>query len=303
MKTALQKSPISPDRCLEVKWLREPHFDPNWHFHPEFQLFMVVEGTGTRFIGDAVHPFHKGDVVFTGPNLPHVWRSEQEYFVQECGLRTEGIVVYFHEHFLGDSFMKTSEAYPLRKLFSHAQRGVHFTGQAAASASHALHEIYHAKEFDRLLLLLQLLNLLANTHDYQLLATAGYTNTLKDADTRRMNDVHAYVMANFRNKITLDEAAAIASMTATSFSRYFKVHANRTFSGFVSELRIGHACKLLSQKRMAIAQVAEESGFHTLSNFNRQFRDLTGYHPMEYRRKYAEAGIKEEDRAYINKKR
>jgi AraC-like DNA-binding protein len=285
----LQKSPISPDHTLEVKLLRAPHFDPNWHFHPEFQLFIVLQGTGTRFIGDSVHPFRRGDVVFTGPNLPHVWRSDQEYFAHDAGLATEGIVIYFQEYFFGDAFMKTNEAYRIRQLFANARRGMTFFGKTADLVEQEMLALLEARDFDRMLQLLQLLNRLANSDEFALLATAGYTNTLKDADTRRMNDVHAYVMANFRDKITLNDAAAIASMTSTSFSRYFKVHANKTFSDFVSEIRIGHACKLLAEKKIPVAQTAYESGFQTMSNFNRQFRNLTGYHPLEYRRKYAEA--------------
>ena len=288
MKIALQKSPISPDHSLEIKLLREPHFDPNWHFHPEFQLFIVLQGTGTRFIGDSVHPFKRGDVVFTGPNLPHVWSSDQEYFEHDVNRITEGIVIYFHEHFLSESFMRTTEAFKVRQLLAHAQRGMAFFGKIAEQAEQHMHALLNSKDFDRVLLLLQLLNALAMTGEYSLLSSPEYTNTQKDADTRRMNDVHAYVMARFRDRITLKEASAIANMTPTSFSRYFKVHANKTFSDFVSEIRIGHACKLLSTKKISVAQASDESGFHTLSNFNRQFRNITGYSPLDYRRKYAE---------------
>jgi AraC-like DNA-binding protein len=236
-----------------------------------------------------VHPFKNGDVVFTGPNLPHVWRSDQEYFEHGGNRVTEGIVIYFPEHFLSESFMRTTESFRIRQLFAHAQRGMAFFGKIAEHVEQQMHALLASKDFDRVLVLLQLLNTLAATGEYALLSSPEYTNTQKDADTRRMNDVHAYVMANFRDRITLREAAAIASMTPTSFSRYFKVHANKTFSDFVSEIRIGHACKLLSTKKISVAQASDESGFHTLSNFNRQFRTVTGYSPLDYRRKYAEA--------------
>ena len=72
MRPALQKSPISENCAFESKHLIAPYFDPNWHFHPEFQLFLVIKGTGTRFIGDHVSPFKEGDLLFTGPNLPHL---------------------------------------------------------------------------------------------------------------------------------------------------------------------------------------------------------------------------------------
>lgn len=284
----LQKSPISTDHALEVRLLNAPYFDPTLHFHPEYQLFTVLEGTGTRIIGDRVQPFRKGDVVFTGPNLPHVWRSDREYFEHNAGLTTEGIVIYFHENLMSDGLMKTTEAYKVRQLFAHADRGMCFVGQAADQIVLAMRALLESRDFNRIILLLELFNILASTQEYHMLASMGYTNTLNDVDTRRMNDVHAYVLHNFRDKITLSGAAALANMTDTSFSRYFRVHANKTFSDFVSEIRIGHACKLLTINRVSVSQVADECGYYTLSNFNRQFKARTGYTPVEYRQKYTE---------------
>jgi AraC-like DNA-binding protein len=284
----LQKSPISPEHALEARLLQAPHFDPNLHFHPEYQLFTVLEGTGTRIIGDRVQPFRKGDVVFTGPNLPHVWRSDREYFEHNGGLSTEGIVIYFHENFVSDGLMKTDEAYRVRQLFAHSRRGMCFVGHAADQVVARMRSVVYARGFDRILLMFQLFDILSSTQEFHLLATTGYTNNLKDADTKRMTDVHAYVLHNFRDKISLEGAAALANMTTTSFSRYFKVHANTTFSDFVSEIRIGHACKLLARDKTSVALIAGECGYSTMSNFNRQFKSRTGYSPLEYRQKFTE---------------
>jgi AraC-like DNA-binding protein len=99
-----------------------------------------------------------------------------------------------------------------------------------------------------------------------------------------MNRVHEFVMKRFREKITLDEAAAEANMSPTSFSRYFKNHANKTFSHFLAEIRIGYSCKLLQEGDVAVSEVCYASGFNTLSNFNRKFKEVTKYTPGEYRR-------------------
>jgi AraC-like DNA-binding protein/quercetin dioxygenase-like cupin family protein len=288
MKAALQKSPISSDHAFEVKFLNTPHFDPNWHFHSEYQLFVVLKGTGTRFIGDHVSPFKKGDMVFTGPDLPHLWRSDMEYFEGDKNFWTEGIVIYFHEHFLGNEFLQKKEMYLLRQLFIKAQRGMEIVGGTAEKAEKLMLDLSQTTDFESILILLNLLNLLSCTNDYNLLASAGYTNSLKESDTERMNKVHAYVMKNFREKITLEEVAAIANMTPTSFSRYFKTHANKTFSDFLTEIRVGYSCKLLIEKKMNVSQICYDSGFYTLSNFNRQFKAVTHYNPLEYRRKYTE---------------
>ena len=142
------------------------------------------------------------------------------------------------------------------------------------------------KDFDSILQLLEILKVLAETEEYQVLANPGYSNSLKHSDTERMNKVHAYVMKNFREKITLEEVAALANMTPSSFSRYFKTHANKTFSEFLTGIRIGYSCKLLIEKKMNITQACYESGFNTLSHFNRQFKSHTSWTPVAYRNKY-----------------
>jgi len=288
----VQKSPISENYAFEVKHLTDPHFDPNWHFHTEYQLFLVLHGTGTRFIGDHVSPFKKGDLVFTGPNLPHLWRSDQEYFNGNNELVTEGIVIYMPENFLGKDFLQKNEMYKIKHLFQTSSRGLEFTGVTANKAIDIIQRLEHAEDFERILNLLNLLNLLASSTEYKLLASEGYSNSLKETETDRMNHVHAYVMKNFREKISLEEVAALANMSPSSFSRYFKIHANKTFSDFLTEIRIGYSCKLLISQKIDIAQVCYDSGFNTLSNFNRQFKAVTHYNPLEYRKKYAEISLR-----------
>lgn len=290
MKLPLQKSPIPATHAFVAKMLQAPYFDPNWHFHPEYQLFVVLQGTGTRFIGDHVKAFKSGDVVFTGPNLPHLWRSDPEYFEGHKELLAQGVVIYFHESFLGKSFLEKEETIRLKQLFMKVFRGMEITGNTAVRVTTMMKELLQLEGFDRILQLLNILNVLANTTDYELLSSAGYRNSLKESDTERMNKVHAYVMKNFRNRISLEEVAAIAYMTPSSFSRYFKTHANKTFSEFVTEIRIGHACKLLIEKKINISQACYESGFQTLSNFNRQFKSITLRSPLEYKKEYSESG-------------
>jgi AraC-like DNA-binding protein len=288
MKSAVQKTPISDNSAFEVKYLTDAHFDPNWHFHSEYQLFTVIKGTGTRFVGDNVSPFKKNDLVFTGPNLPHLWQSDPEYFSGDKEFWTEGIVIYFDENFLGHDFLYRSETYKIKQLFLKAQRGMEIVGQTAEETRSCMQQLVTAEDFERILLLLGLLNLLANSSEYNLLATEGYSNLLEEAESDRMNKVHAYVMKNFREKISQDEVAAIANMSPSSFSRYFKMHANKTFSDFLTEIRIGYACKLLVEKKVSISDACYECGFNTLSNFNRQFREVTHHSPLQYRKKYLE---------------
>jgi AraC-like DNA-binding protein len=315
MKQPLRKDLEPVAASFIVKELIEPHFDPNWHFHPHYQLFLVVEGTGTRFIGDSIKPFGPGDLVFLGPNLPHLWRSDQAYFAKSdkigdpsndslAGppLVARGIVVYFSENFLGEPFFAKQEMMALRHLLELARQGLEWTGTTRDQAEASLKKMAgQPAGFGRILSLLNLLNDLSNTSTFRLLTSPGYTNTMKAADTdesvgvatdrperayRRMQLVHDYVLSHFTDDLSLDTVADLAGMTAPAFCRYFKAHANKTFSCFVSEVRIGHACKLLMSGSLSITQISFDSGFRTLSNFNRQFKEITGQTPSKYVKTY-----------------
>lgn len=286
MKSVLQKSPIPHNHVFIAKHLKEVIFDPNWHFHSEYQLFLVLKGNGTRFIGDNVQPYKPGSITFTGPALPHLWRSDSEKKRKNIQIYSEGIVVYFNEKFMGDHFLQKEETIRIHRLFKRSLRGLEVTGKANKKVQKMLSKLLVLKGFDSVLELLKILNLLSQTDDLETLASSGYTNTLKEGDTGRMNTVYAYVMKNFKQKMSVSELAELTSMTPTSFSRYFRVHANKSFSEFVSEIRIGHACKLLIEKKMSSSEACYESGYGTLSNFNRQFKALTQQTPSEYKRQY-----------------
>ena len=286
MKSALQKSPIPETKAFLAKYLKEPVFDPHWHFHPEYQLFMVLTGSGTRFIGDSVKRFKAGDITFTGPNLPHLWRSDHEQEQEHNIAWSEGVVIYFKEDFLGDKLLKSDEAIRLRQVLHKSLRGMEFTGETAKDLKELLLALIPMEGFEGILQLLKILDFISNTKEFKLLASPGYTNTLREADTERMYMVYAYVMKNFKQKIAMPELAKLTNMTPTSFSRYFKLHANKSFSQFVSEIRIGHACKLLIEQKKNVSQACYESGFQTLSNFNKQFKAITQFTPLAYKKEY-----------------
>ncbi len=285
---ALQKSPISPDRAFECSRLEAPYFDPNWHFHSEYQLFIVLKGTGTRVVGDHVHPFKSGDLVLTGPDLPHVWRSDPEYFESDGGLMTEGIVIYFPEDFFPAQFLNKIEMVAIRQLLARSALGIAYDSATVERIKPLMAALPEKKDFDGILQLFTILKILSSSRDYSLLANPGYSNSLRESDTERMNTVHAYVLKHFRERISLEEVAALASMTPSSFSRYFKTHANKTFSEFLTGIRIGYSCKLLMEKKISVSQACYDSGFNTLSNFNRQFKALVQMTPLEYRNRVAE---------------
>lgn len=288
MKPLLKKSLESLNQSYIVRNLREPYFDPNWHFHPHYQLFTVIEGAGTRFIGDDIRHFEAGDTVFLGPNMPHLWRSDRAYFERDSTLQTEGIVVYFTADFLGRDFFEKPEMYAIKQFFTLSERGLDLTNSHSLKAIIVkdLMELNALSGFEGVLKLLSILQKLSTCTDYQFIASVNYENTHKVSETERMHLVHEYVLKHYKEKISLSAVAALANMTEAAFCRYFKTRTNKTFSDFVREIRIGHACKLLLAGKMSIAQVSYESGFNTVSNFNSQFKAMKGQSPKQYQKIY-----------------
>lgn len=286
MKPLLEKSIESLNQSFLVKKLQEPFFDPNWHFHPHYQLFTVIKGTGTRFIGDDIRHFEEGDTVFLGPNMPHLWRSDRNYFEKESQLQTEGIVVYFKEDFLGNDFFEKPEMFDIKSFLKNSERGLDLTGTLGEEMVSDLKELLGLTGFEGISKLLNILHKLSVTNDYQYISSSNYTNTHKISETERMRIVHEYVLKHFKENINLSTVASLSNMTEAAFCRYFKSRTNKTFSDFVKEIRIGNACKILQNEQKSISQICYESGYNTVSNFNNQFKSLKGISPLQYQKLY-----------------
>jgi len=277
---------IPPSQIFVVRRLQEKHFDPVWHAHYEYQLFVVLKGHGTRFIGDSIKTFKSGELIFTGPHLPHIWRSDEAYFSRKSNLHTEGIVIYFNENFLGEHILEKEEMVVLMKLYSRSKRGLEFYGAKKNLVIAMIEELTRLQGIPSVIQLLKILDMLASSKEYHYISSRGYDEILNQSETDRLNMVYEYVLKNFRQRIALGELAEMLHMTPTSFSRYFSMKNNKPFSRFVSEIRIRHACKLLTETENTIEQICYECGFNTLSNFNRKFREIMLKKPSQYKKEF-----------------
>lgn len=286
LKSALHKSTIPNSRIFMVHHLKEKHFDPHWHSHSEYQLFVTLEGTGTRFIGDNIRAFKPGELTLTGAHLPHLWRSDESYYQKKSTLSANGIVIYFNENFLGDLIADKEEMVLLKKLLTNSMRGLDFHGKTKISVIKMMKELTKLQGIESVIQLLRILNALASSKEYQFISSIAHKDVVDQKETDRLNRVYTFVLKNFSRKISLQELADLVYMTPTSFSRYFTMRNNKSFSRFVSEIRIGHACKLLIETEDSIEQISYDCGFDTLSNFNKQFKEITGNRPTDYKKEY-----------------
>ena len=245
----------------------------------------MMEGRGKRIVGDSVEFFYEGDLVFLGSNIPHVWYSDEEYYTEASPVRSKAIVVYFNKSIFGDDFYKLPETQLLRSLFHKAERGMKITGEAKAKLVAVIEQMVHASGISKIIMLLQVLEMLGKNADFELLASIGYQHSYDSKDNYKLDQVFQYVSQNFFQDISLDEVSSICHLTPQSFCRFFKKRTQKTFIDFLSEFRVSHAKKLLVEKEdISIAQIGYECGFNNISNFNKVFKSKTGLTPKEYKR-------------------
>lgn len=288
MKEPLQKSGIPVKNAFIIREMRDPYFDKQWHAHPEYQLVAILRGTGTRYIGDHIKPFKGGDTVLTGPGLPHVWRSDNAYFDLSNGLDIHGIVIYFPPNFLGEGAMEKEEFEGINKLLTQAERGLEIVGETNRNITKMMKELLNMKGVQSIIKLLEILHLIATSIEVEPITQINYSYNHPVHDKDRMGDILDYILKNYKDKITLQQVASLANMSESAFSRYFKSRVNKSFSDFVGDVRISNARKLLQDGGLNISQVCFESGFPTLSNFNKQFKDRIGKTPLAYKKEFIE---------------
>lgn len=283
-KATFELVPRCEGGSFNVREFKLPEFSSQWHFHPEYELTYIVNGNGSRFVGDSIARFGPGDLVLIGADLPHVWRNDAPAKVR--AEYAHSVVVQFDEDSFGKGFLERPELQQAVKLLVKSRRGIEFSQRTSALAKSLLLAMNDLAGLPRLIRLLELLDLLANAGNFKLLPSPGFSPELDPFAGERINAAHQYVFRNFTGRIDHEAMARNAGMSASAFSRYFRRLTGRTVSETVNEVRIGHARRMLIETDRTISEVAYASGFESLSNFNRRFRDISGISPREFRQQH-----------------
>lgn len=285
MKPVLEHLPLQQEESFVVKYFKYKYYPTPWHFHPEYELVLVTESTGKRFIGDNISDFKPGNLAFIGPNLPHLYRNDAHYYNPKSRLKARSIVVHFLESSFGENFLSLPETKKLQRLFERSARGLNIHGDTNKSISTKMHALCELEGFPRWMKLLDVLYEIAESKHYSFISNTNVTG-LNATESERLSTVFEFVMQNFKREIQVAEAAAMVNLAENSFSRYFSRRTRKTFTAFVNEVRLNHACKLLIENKMSVSEICFECGFNNLSNFNRQFLALYKVSPLTYRKHY-----------------
>lgn len=280
MKIVLEK--LAPDVGSSFKILLTPNLNDlfYWHFHPEYEIVYVEAANGVRHVGDHISRYEGSDLVFIGPNIPHL---NFDYGVRtEC----EQVVIQMKEDFLGKDFFSIPELGNIRKLFEEGRKGLSFYGHTKEIVGEKLKRLSSLDHFAQLMELLNILRLLADTREVTGLDSRPVSNQFVGKEQARMNTLYRYIEEHYQQPIEIKEVANLAHLTIAAFCRYFKKITRMTFTDFLNQYRINQAKKMLLHDKN-VTEACYESGFENLSYFNKTFKKIAGENPSQFRKRHS----------------
>ena len=256
--------------------VNQPRFNFFWHYHPEYELTLILKGSGRRLVGDSHENFKSGDLVLIGPGLPHTWVSDVS---QKGGVAA--VVVQFSVNFI-ERFSELTEFSAINKLLSRAVHGITFKGKKSAAVFQELKLLPDKIDVEKITNLLHILNELSKLKSLSL-ASSFYQPLKGKENENRINKVCQYVQKHATEKLSIHKAAALIHLSPGAFCKFFKRISGKTFSDYVNDIRIANVCNQLIATDKQVAEIAYDNGFETLTYFNRVFLKKKGVHPRKYR--------------------
>lgn len=279
-------------KVAKVRLLQEPHksfiyykennpFTP-WHHHPEYELCLITKGRGKRMVGDNIDRFEDNDLVFIGSFTPHEVLCDPEYYNHPDGFQGEGIVIQFIYDFVGEQFFKIPENTFLNKFILGSTRGYSFYGEARKKIISLMIGMQEMNDNERFFALLSIFKIFSTTREFNILSSMAFSEPFWQDESGPMQKALKYILQNFQKEITVKDLLKLTNMSNTSFYASFKKTYRMSFKDYLLNIRIGYACKLLTDASQNISGIGYVSGFGNISNFNRQFKKIKSITPSQY---------------------
>ena len=290
---------VQHDESFKVWSHGYPYRTVRWHFHPEYEIHLIVATSGKFFVGDHVGQFEPGNLVLMGPNLPHNWVSDVP---QGQTVRQRNLVVQFGQAFVANCAKNFPEWRAVEPLLDDAQRGVMFGRQTSDVVRPLFVDLLAARGLKRITLFLSIIELLSDSTERTLLASPAYRFDATSFSSTRINHVLSYIGKHLATDLREAQLAKLAGQSPSAFSRYFRRHTGLPFVQYVNRMRINLACQLLMSADLSVTEICFQSGFNNLSNFNRQFLAIRGMTPSQFRQyqRLNEASRVASERAALN---
>lgn len=282
-----------PDESLRLLHLELPTFEGGLHRHAHAELTWIERGQGLRWVGDSVEPFFDGDLVLVGGEVAHLWASRGPQPAAGCA----ATVLQFKPDWAARTGLP--ELAGVSPLLLRATLGLEIRGDTRLEVQRGLLRLRQATAARRVAAMVDLLaTLMEGASDLRELSTrisggAPAADGPVDGPVgvpangfsggQRVDRVLNWIEEHLAEDLRVEDAAAVAHVSAAAFGRFFRREVGKSFTEYVNDARCGWAALQLIQGRDPIAHIAQSCGFSTLSHFGEQFRRRYRLAPRAFR--------------------
>ncbi len=277
-------TPLTQNDCFTLFSRIKSNFDFPLHSHDEFELNLIRNARGAkRIIGDHIEEIDDLELVLVGPNLQHGW------FTHKCtSQEIFEVTIQFHKDLFDEKFLRRNQLSFIRNMIEKSSRGILFSRETTRRLAPRIAQLSQKQGFDSVLELMSILHDLSASNKSRILSDSSFNYAESHTySSARVEKTYDFMNKNFDKVIGLNEVARLANMSEASFSRFFKSHTGITFIDSLTEIRLGHASRMLIDTSLSVAEIAYNCGFNNISNFNRIFKKKKKCTPKEFRESYS----------------
>ncbi|PQP83557.1 AraC family transcriptional regulator [Paenibacillus sp. PCH8] len=265
--------PINVNRVYET-------FELNSHSHDFFEITYISEGAGVHYIDGEAVPVEQGTIIFIPVGCTHVYRPKTLK-------KDRPLIVYnclFQEKYLTELHSCFPQAPDICEYFANKQLHWFSMKDLDGTYHYLFRELY--REFATKppgylaalsALVMQILIGLFR-HRVQ-----NVTSLEKKTQWMAIDEAITFINSNYASGLKLSEIADRANLSKRHFSRLFQDHTGMSFTNYLQNIRMDAACRLLSEGRSSVAEIAASVGYLDMKFFHQLFKKKIGMTPLAYR--------------------
>ncbi len=245
----------------------------NIHFHEDYEIYYLLNGNTTYFIGDELFYIRPGNFVFIPREVLHKTDSET------C-LNNERFLINVNADILDG---ETAEI--LKELCG--KRVVYISKTDATEFIELIDKIENEYACEGVLRLTLIKHYISELFIMIYRKHSAYKPRLSESE-RIMQSVAEYISSNYAEEITLDGLSSEFAMSTSYLSRKFKAVCGIGINEYLTNVRITNAERILKSEKISVAEAAFRCGFNDSNYFSSVFKRLTGRSPHTVYKAYNE---------------
>lgn len=276
---------IIHERTTLCSHIPYPQFVLPRHKHIEYEIMLFTSGSGKQFVGEGVLDYQQGDIALIGSNVPHLHLCNAKLNPAMSFEPSAGEALQFHPKMFPSELEEVPDYQFFYQLLQKSQYGIRFYDKELfEELRQRFQEIDRYEYTHRIIGLFRILELLSTCKSTKLMSATAYSSTNFAVEANEpVSKIYTYLFNHYKEKITLREIADYVKQNPSALCRYFRQRTDKSIFQCLAEIRVEHACKLLSYSNLSVSQIAYESGYGNVPYFIKQFESITRQTPKEYR--------------------